>query len=210
MKEVRELGLEDPILTWLDHDNEVSALILTRPGVLSKRHVYNYFDQKSSLFRDPRILVGGGGYTNDALEGVEKFWVAWGIVGHALELAEHRVPEGPPVYHPHADITRFRPWDQPEILERLPREGEEVRTLADQFLLLVSTLIGTFGGKYDNQVQIYHPFTQGFVVPEEELLVEETRSFAGMPGGNTSFRSTMLRSSIPFMPVAGRGEDILY
>ena len=85
---------------------------------------------------------------------------------------------------PAADITRFRPWDQPDTLERLPREGEDVETMSDQFLLLLNTLIGTFRGKYDNQVQVYHPWTYGYVVPEDERLVEELRPFAGMPGGN--------------------------
>jgi hypothetical protein len=48
------------------------------------------------------------------------------------------------------------------------------------------------------------------VVPGEELLVEQTRAFAGMPGGNTSFAQTVLASAIPFITVGGRGEDIFH
>ncbi|MFN2569041.1 MAG: hypothetical protein ABR564_05500, partial [Candidatus Dormibacteria bacterium] len=44
----------------------------------------------------------------------------------------------------------------------------------------------------------------------EERLVEEMRAFAGMPGGNTSFRSRVLASPIPFITVGGRGEDIFH
>ena len=208
--ELREHGLDNPVFTWLDQDNELGALVLTRAGTLSKRHVFNFFDQKSDIFDDPRVLVGGGGYTNDALEGVEKFWVAWGILHATLGLAQEHAPHAPAVLSSQADITRFRPWDQPDTLERLPREGEDVETMADQFLLLVNTLVGTFRGKYDNQVQIYHPWTYGDVVPEEERLVEEMRAFAGMPGGNTSFRSKVLASPIPFITVCGRGEDIFH
>lgn len=208
--EIRDHGLENPILTWLDQDNELGALVLTRDGTLAKRHVFNYFDQKAEIFRDPTIMVGGGGYTNDALEGVEKFWVAWGILHSAVGLAKEHSPQGPAVLSPAADITRFRPWDQSDTLERLPREGEEVETMSDQFLLLLNTLIGTFRGKYDNQVQIYHPWTQGHVVPGEERLVEELRPFAGMPGGNTSLRTEAVASPIPFITVGGRGEDIFH
>jgi hypothetical protein len=207
--ERREHALEDPVFTWLDQDNELGALVLTRAGTLSKRHVYNYFDQKSAIFEDPRVLVGGGGYTNDALEGVEKFWVAWGIMHSTLGLAREHAPQAAAVLSPKADITRFRPWDQPDTLERLPREGEDVETMADQFLLLVSTLVGAFRGKYDNQVQIYHPWTFGDVGPDEGL-VEEMRAFAGMPGGNTSFGTDVLASPIPFLTVCGRGEDIFH
>jgi len=208
--ELREHGLEDPVFTWLDQDNELGALILTRAGTLSKRHVFNYFDQKSAIFDDPRVVVGGGGYTNDALEGVEKFWVAWGIMHTTLALAREHAPHAPAVLSSKADITRFRPWDQPDTLERLPREGEDVETMSDQFLLLLSTLVGTFRGKYDNQVQIYHPWTYADVVPGEEKLVEEMRAFAGMPGGNTSFGPDVLASPIPFLTVCGRGEDIFH
>jgi hypothetical protein len=208
--ELREYGLEDPVFTWLDQDNELGALVLTRAGTLSKRHAYNYFDQKSDIFADPRVLVGGGGYTNDALEGVEKFWVAWGIMHTTLGLAREHAPDAPAVLSPTADITRFRPWDQPDTLERLPREGDDVETMADQFLLLASTLVGTFRGKYDNQVQIYHPWTDGDVEPGEERLVEEMRAFAGMPGGNTSFGTGVLAGPIPFLTVCGRGEDIFH
>lgn len=208
--ELREHGLEDPVFTWLDQDNELGALVLTRAGTLSKRHVFNYFDQKSGIFDDPRVLVGGGGYTNDALEGVEKFWVAWGIMHTTLGLAREHAPQAPAVLSSKADITRFRPWDQPDTLERLPREGEDVETMSDQFLLLVSTLVGTFRGKYDNQVQIYHPWSDGEVAPGEERLVEQMRAFAGMPGGNTSFGSKVLASPIPFLTVCGRGEDIFH
>jgi hypothetical protein len=208
--ELREYGLENPVFTWLDQDNELGALVLTRAGTLSKRHVFNYFDQKSDIFSDPRVLVGGGGYTNDALEGVEKFWVAWGIMHTTLGLAREHAPQAPAVLTSKADITRFRPWDQPDTLERLPREGEDVETMSDQFLLLVSTLVGTFRGKYDNQVQIYHPWSDGGVEPGEERLVEEMRAFAGMPGGNTSFGTKVLASPIPFLTVCGRGEDIFH
>jgi hypothetical protein len=208
--ELREYGLENPVFTWLDQDNELGALVLTRAGTLSKRHVFNYFDQKSDIFGDPRVLVGGGGYTNDALEGVEKFWVAWGIMHTTLGLAREHAPQAPAVLSSKADITRFRPWDQPDTLERLPREGEDVETMADQFMLLVNTLVGTFRGKYDNQVQIYHPWSYGEVVPGEERLVEEMRAFAGMPGGNTSFGTKVLASPIPFLTVCGRGEDIFH
>ncbi len=208
--ELREYGLDNPVFTWLDQDNELGALVLTRAGTLSKRHVFNYFDQKSDIFSDPRVLVGGGGYTNDALEGVEKFWVAWGIMHTTLGLARGHAPDAPAVLSPKADITRFRPWDQPDTLERLPREGEDVETMADQFLLLANTLVGTFRGKYDNQVQIYHPWTYGAVEPGEERLVEEMRAFAGMPGGNTSFGTKVLASPIPFLTVCGRGEDIFH
>jgi len=208
--ELKEHGLEDPVFTWLDQDNELGALVLTRAGTLSKRHVFNYFDQKSGIFDDPRVLVGGGGYTNDALEGVEKFWVAWGIMHTTLGLAREHAPHAPAQLSSKADITRFRPWDQPDTLERLPREGEDVETMADQFLLLVSTLVGTFRGKYDNQVQIYHPWTYGDVAAGEERLVEEMRAFAGMPGGNTSFGTQVLASPIPFLTVCGRGEDIFH
>jgi hypothetical protein len=208
--ELKEHGLEDPVFTWLDQDNELGALVLTRAGTLSKRHVFNYFDQKSGIFDDPRVLVGGGGYTNDALEGVEKFWVAWGIMHTTLGLAREHAPHAPAVLSSKADITRFRPWDQPDTLERLPREGEDVETMSDQFLLLVSTLVGTFRGKYDNQVQIYHPWTYGDVEPGDERLVEEMRAFAGMPGGNTSFGTQVLASPIPFLTVCGRGEDIFH
>ncbi|HEX2042211.1 MAG TPA: hypothetical protein VHF24_06195 [Acidimicrobiales bacterium] len=211
LKEVSELGLDDPILTWLDQDNELGALVLTKSGKLSKRHVFNYFEQKSTLFEDNDDLqVAGGGYTNDALEGVEKFWVAWGILHHAFDLAQQQAPDGPPVLPADADITRFRPWDQADTLERLPREGENVETLADQVLLLLQTLLGTFRGKYDNQVQIYHPWTYGYVNPEDEELVEESRAFAGMPGGNTTFSGEVLSSPIPFITVGGRGEDIFH
>jgi hypothetical protein len=208
--ELREHALEKPVFTWLDQDNELGALVLTRAGTLSKRHVFNYFDQKSDIFRDPQVVVGGGGYTNDALEGVEKFWVAWGIFHTTLGLANEHSPQAPAVLSPTADITRFRPWDQPDTLERLPREGEDVETMSDQFVLLMNTLVGTFRGKYDNQVQIYHPWTSGDVVPGEERLVEEMRAFAGMPGGNTSFGSKVLASPIPFITVCGRGEDIFH
>jgi hypothetical protein len=208
--ELREHGLENPVFTWLDQDNELGALVLTRAGTLSKRHVFNYFDQKSGIFSDPRVLVGGGGYTNDALEGVEKFWVAWGIMHATLGLAREHAPQAPAVLSSKADITRFRPWDQPDTLERLPREGEDVETMSDQFLLLVNTLVGTFRGKYDNQVQIYHPWTYGDVEPGDERLVEEMRAFAGMPGGNTSFGTKVLASPIPFLTVCGRGEDIFH
>jgi hypothetical protein len=208
--EMRDHGLDDPVFTWLDQDNELGALVLTRAGTLSKRHVFNYFDQKSSIFDDPAVVVGGGGYTNDALEGVEKFWVAWGILHTTLGLAQEHAPHAPAVLSSRADITRFRPWDQPDTLERLPREGEDVETMSDQFLLLVNTLVGTFRGKYDNQVQIYHPWTYGDVVPGEERLVEEMRAFAGMPGGNTSFGAKVLTSPIPFLTVCGRGEDIFH
>ena len=211
LKEVSELGLEDPILTWLDQDNELGALVLTKAGTLSKRHVFNYFEQKSTLFeQDDDLRVAGGGYTNDALEGVEKFWVAWGILHHVFDLAQQHAPDGPPALPADADITRFRPWDQPDTLERLPREGENVETLADQVLLLMHTLLGTFRGKYDNQVQIYHPWTYGQVDPDDEELVEESRAFAGMPGGNTTFTSEVLCSPIPFITVGGRGEDIFH
>lgn len=211
LKEVHELGLEDPILTWLDQDNELGALVLTKSGKLSKRHVFNYFEQKSTLFeRDDDLRVAGGGYTNDALEGVEKFWVAWGILHHVFDLAQQHGPDASPVLPADADITRFRPWDQPDTLERLPREGEDVETLADQVLLLLQTLVGTFRGKYDNQVQIYHPWTYGYVDPDDEQLVEESRAFAGMPGGNTTFDSEVLSSPIPFITVGGRGEDIFH
>jgi hypothetical protein len=211
LKEVGELGLDEPILTWLDQDNELGALVLTKGGKLSKRHVFNYFDQKSTLFEDDDDLrVAGGGYTNDALEGVEKFWVAWGILHHAFGLAQQHGPDDPPVLPTDADITRFRPWDQADTLERLPREGEDVETLADQVLLLMRTLLGTFRGKYDNQVQIYHPWTYGYVNPDDEQLVEESRAFAGMPGGNTTFSTEVLSSPIPFITVGGRGEDIFH
>ena len=210
LAELRGHGLEDPVFTWLDQDNELGALVLTRAGTLSKRHVFNYFDQKSEIFDDPRVMVGGGGYTNDALEGVEKFWVAWGIMHATLGLAREHAPQAPAVLTSKADITRFRPWDQPDTLERLPREGEDVETMSDQFLLLVSTLVGTFRGKYDNQVQIYHPWSDGEVVPGEERLVEQMRAFAGMPGGNTSFGTKVLASPIPFLTVSGRGEDIFH
>ena len=208
--ELREHGLENPVFTWLDQDNELGALVLTRAGTLSKRHVFNYFDQKSDIFADPRVLVGGGGYTNDALEGVEKFWVAWGIMHATLGLAREHAPQAAAVLTSKADITRFRPWDQPDTLERLPREGEDVETMSDQFLLLVSTLVGTFRGKYDNQVQIYHPWTLGQVEPGQERLDEDMRAFAGMPGGNTSFGTKVLASPIPFLTVCGRGEDIFH
>ena len=208
--ELREYGLENPVFTWLDQDNELGALVLTRAGTLSKRHVYNYFDQKSDIFANPRVLVGGGGYTNDALEGVEKFWVAWGIMHTTLGLARDHAPQAPAVLSSKADITRFRPWDQPDTLERLPREGEDVETMSDQFLLLVNTLVGTFRGKYDNQVQIYHPWTAGEIEAGEDRLVEEMRAFAGMPGGNTSFGTKVLASPIPFLTVCGRGEDIFH
>ncbi|HEX6596607.1 MAG TPA: hypothetical protein VF045_06705, partial [Acidimicrobiales bacterium] len=210
MVEIEGQGFERPVFTWLDQDNELGALVLTRAGTLAKRHVFNYFDQKSSIFADPDLRVGGGGYTNDALEGVEKFWVAWGIMHTALGLAQEYPPQGPAVLPPDADITRFRPWDQADTLERLPREGEEVETMSDQFLLLLQTLVGTFRGKYDNQVQIYHPWTAGYVDPGREHLVEEMRPFAGMPGGNTSFTDEVLTSSIPFITVGGRGEDIFH
>jgi len=210
MVEQRERGFERPVFTWLDQDNELGALVLTRAGTLSKRHVFNYFDQKSRIFADPDVRVGGGGYTNDALEGVEKFWVAWGIMHSALGLAQEHPPHGPAVLPAYADITRFRPWDQPDTLERLPREGEEVETVSDQFLLLLRTLVGTFRGKYDNQVQIYHPWTMGSVDPGREHLIEEMRPFAGMPGGNTSFTDEVLTSPIPFITVGGRGEDIFH
>ena len=211
LREVGERGLDDPILTWLDQDNELGALVLTKSGKLSKRHVFNYFEQKSALFdQDDDLQVAGGGYTNDALEGVEKFWVAWGILHHAFDLAQEHAPDGPPVLPADADITRFRPWDQPDTLERLPREGEDVETLADQVLLLLRTLLGTFRGKYDNQVQIYHPWTYGYVNPDDEQLVEESRAFAGMPGGNTTFSGEVLSSPIPFITVGGRGEDIFH
>lgn len=209
IKEMRELGLEQPILTWLDQDNEIGALVLTKEGKLSKRHVFNYFEQKSTLFEQNDLLVAGGGYTNDALEGVEKFWVAWGIFHHALELAENHDPDGPPILPADADITRFRPWDRPETLERLPREGEGVATLSEQVRLLLTTLLGTFRGKYDNQVQIYHPWTSGDV-EAGEVLAEEHRPFAGMPGGNTTFATEVLGSPIPFITVGGRGEDIFH
>jgi hypothetical protein len=208
--ELGEHGLENPVFTWLDQDNELGALVLTRAGTLSKRHAFNYFDQKSDIFSDPRVVVGGGGYTNDALEGVEKFWVAWGIFHATLGLAKEHAPHAPAVLSSKADITRFRPWDQPDTLERLPREGEDVERMSDQFVLLMNTLVGTFRGKYDNQVQIYHPWTYGDVVPGEERLVEEMRAFAGMPGGNTSFGSKVLASPIPFITVCGRGEDIFH
>lgn len=208
--ELREYGLHNPVFTWLDQDNELGALVLTRSGTLSKRHVFNYFDQKSDIFSDPRVLVGGGGYTNDALEGVEKFWVAWGIMHTTLGLAREHAPQAPAVLSSKADITRFRPWDQPDTLERLPREGEDVETMSDQFLLLLNTLIGTFRGKYDNQVQIYHPWSGGEVEPGQDRLVEEMRAFAGMPGGNTSFGTDVLASPIPFLTVCGRGEDIFH
>lgn len=210
LRESRELALEAPICTWLDQDNEIGALVLTGTGILAKRHVFNYFDQKSAIFAGGGVVVGGGGYTNDALEGVEKFWVAWGILHQTFELARQRPPDAPPKLPADADITRFRPWDQPDTLERLRREGEEVRTFADQVLLLLSTLVGTFRGKYDNQVQVFHPWTFGRVVPGDELLVEETRAFAGMPGGNTSFVDDVLASAIPFITVCGRGEDIFH
>jgi hypothetical protein len=209
MVELNEHGLQRPVFTWLDHDNELGALVLTRAGTLSKRHVFNYFDQKSSIFDTPNLVVGGGGYTNDALEGVEKFWVAWGILHNALALAQENAPHGPAILSPHTDITRFRPWDQPDTLERLPREGEDVETMSDQFLLLLNTLVGTFRGKYDNQVQIYHPWSDGSVSADADL-VEEMRPFAGMPGGNTSFSTDVLASSIPFITVGGRGEDIFH
>ncbi|HEX2048017.1 MAG TPA: hypothetical protein VHF27_09640 [Acidimicrobiales bacterium] len=208
--EMREYGLDEPVFTWLDQDNELGALVLTRAGTLSKRHVFNYFDQKNEIFEDPKVMVGGGGYTNDALEGVEKFWVAWGIMHSTLALARDHAPHGPAVLSSKADITRFRPWDQPDTLERLPREGEDAETMSDQVLLLMNTLVGTFRGKYDNQVQIYHPWTYGEVVTGEERLVEEMRAFAGMPGGNTSLRSRVLASPIPFITVCGRGEDIFH
>lgn len=210
MLEMQERGLERPVSTWLDQDNELGALVLTGAGTLAKRHVFNYFDQKSSIFADPDVRVGGGGYTNDALEGVEKFWVAWGILHTALGLAQEHSPEEPAVLPAQADITRFRPWDQPDTLERLPREGEEVETMSDQFLLLLRTLVGTFRGKYDNQVQIYHPWTAGSVDPGREHLIEQMRPFAGMPGGNTSFTDEVLTSPIPFITVGGRGEDIFH
>jgi len=208
--ELRENGLDEPIFTWLDQDNELGALVLARDGRLAKRHVFNYFDQKAGLFSDPKLMVGGGGYTNDALEGVEKFWVAWGILHTALGLAQEHAPHDPAVLQPAIDITRFRPWDQPDTLERLPREGEDLETMSDQFLLLLNTLIGTFRGKYDNQVQIYHPWTYGYVDPEQHRLVEDLRPFAGMPGGNTSVRTDVLASPIPFITVGGRGEDIFH
>jgi hypothetical protein len=85
-----------------------------------------------------------------------------------------------------------------------------VETMSDQFLLLLNTLIGTFRGKYDNQVQIYHPWSYGEVEPGDERLVEEMRAFAGMPGGNTSFGTEVLASPIPFLTVCGRGEDIFH
>jgi hypothetical protein len=210
LKELREQGLDEPVYTWLDHDNELGALVLTKDGTLDKRHVFNYFEQKGEIFTDPKIKVGGGGYTNDALEGVEKFWVAWGILHSAFGLAREHAPEGPAVLDSSTDITRFRPWDQSDTLERLPREGEGVETMSDQFLLLLNTLAGAFRGKYDNQVQIYHPWSYGYVEPEEERLVEELRPFAGMPGGNTSFQTDVLASSIPFITVPGRGEDIFH
>lgn len=210
LKEVRERGVPDPIFTWLDQDNEIGALVLTKSGALSKRHVFNYFQQKSELFDDPDLRVGGGGYTNDALEGVEKFWVAWGILHHVFDLAQNHAPDEPPVFTAEADITRFRPWDQADTLERLRREGEDVETISDQILLLLSTLVGTFRGKYDNQVQIYHPWTYGYVEPGEERMVEETRPFAGMPGGNTTFAPEVLASPVPFITVGGRGEDIFH
>ncbi len=210
LKEAKELELDAPVSTWLDQDNEIGALVLTSVGTLAKRHVFHYFDDKSTIFADPDVLVGGGGYTNDALEGVEKFWVAWGILGRAFELASQHPGEAAPVLPTDADITRFRPWDQPETLERLPREGEELETLSDQFMLLLRTLVGAFRGKYDNQVQIYHPWTFGHVGPEDERLAEETRPFAGMPGGNTSMSREVLASPIPFITVGGRGEDIFH
>jgi hypothetical protein len=209
MVELDEHGLRRPVFTWLDHDNELGALVLTRPGTLSKRHVFNYFDQKSCIFDTPDLVVGGGGYTNDALEGVEKFWVAWGILHGALALAQEHAPHGPAILAPDTDITRFRPWDQADTLERLPREGEDVETMSDQFLLLLNTLVGTFRGKYDNQVQIYHPWSDGSVAADGELI-EEMRAFAGMPGGNTSFSTDVLVSPIPFITVGGRGEDIFH
>jgi hypothetical protein len=210
LKESRELGLDQPISTWLDQDNEIGALVLTRSGTLSKRHVFNYFDQKAALLDESDLQVAGGGYTNDALEGVEKFWVAWGVLHHTFELAHQRSPDEAPKLPPEPDITRFRPWDQSETLERLPREGEQVETFGDQVYLLMKTVLGTFRGKYDNQVEIYHPWTFGYVRPGEELLVEETRAFAGMPGGNTSFAEKVLASPIPFITVGGRGEDIFH
>ncbi|MFN2606413.1 MAG: hypothetical protein ABR511_00760 [Acidimicrobiales bacterium] len=210
LRESRALGLRQPVSTWLDQDNEVGALVLTRASTLAKRHVFNYFDQKSTIFENGDVVVGGGGYTNDALEGVEKFWVAWGILNHTFDLARRRPPEAPPLLPSEADITRFRPWDQPETLERLIREGDDVETFADQVLLLLATLAGTFQGKYENQVQVYHPWTFGRVVPGDEALVEETRPFAGMPGGNTSFAESVLASPIPFITVGGRGEDIFH
>jgi hypothetical protein len=210
LKEANELDLAAPVSTWLDQDNEIGALVLTEAGTLAKRHVFHYFDDKSTIFADPDVLVGGGGYTNDALEGVEKFWVAWGILGRAFELARQHPAEAPPLLGTDADITRFRPWDQPETLERLPREGEELETLSDQLTLLLQTLVGAFRGKYDNQVQIYHPWTFGHVAPEDERLAEETRPFAGMPGGNTSMSREVLASPIPFITVGGRGEDIFH
>ena len=210
MVELNEHQLQRPVFTWLDQDNELGALVLTRAGTLSKRHVFNYFDQKSSIFDTPNLVVGGGGYTNDALEGVEKFWVAWGILHTALALAQEHAPHGPAILSPQADITRFRPWDQPDTLERLPREGEDVETMSDQFLLLLNTLVGTFRGKYDNQVQIYHPWSDGSVSPDDGDLIEEMRAFAGMPGGNTSFSTDVLASPIPFITVGGRGEDIFH
>lgn len=208
--EIREHNLEEPISTWLDQDNELGALVLTRAGTLSKRHAFNYFEQKSSIFDDPKIRVGGGGYTNDALEGVERFWVAWGILHNTLALVENQSAQASCILPARADITRFRPWDQPDTLERLPREGEHLETMSDQILLLLKTLLGTFRGKYDNQVQVYHPWSFGFVSPEDESLVEEVRPFAGMPGGNTSFRSDILSGPLPFINVAGRGEDIFH
>ena len=208
--EMREYGLDEPVFTWLDQDNELGALVLTRAGTLSKRHVFDYFDQKSEIFDDPKVMVGGGGYTNDALEGVEKFWVAWGIMHSTLALARDHAPQGPAVLSSKADITKFRPWDQPDTLERLPREGEDVETMSDQVLLLMNTLGGTFRGKYDNQVQIYHPWSYGEVEPGEERLVEQMRAFAGMPGGNTTSRCRVLASPIPFITVCGRGEDIFH
>jgi hypothetical protein len=210
LKEANELDLAAPVSTWLDQDNEIGALVLTGAGTLAKRHVFHYFDDKSTIFADPDVLVGGGGYTNDALEGVEKFWVAWGILGRALELARQHPAEAPPLLRTDADITRFRPWDQSETLERLPREGEDLETLSDQLTLLLQTLVGAFRGKYDNQVQIYHPWTFGHVAPEDERLAEETRPFAGMPGGNTSMSREVLASPIPFITVGGRGEDIFH
>ncbi|MBW3644942.1 MAG: hypothetical protein KY441_05490 [Actinobacteria bacterium] len=210
LKEANDLGLDAPVSTWLDQDNEIGALVLTSVGTLAKRHVFHYFEDKSTIFADPDVLVGGGGYTNDALEGVEKFWVAWGILGRAFELASQHPGEAPPRLPTDADITRFRPWDQPETLERIPREGEELETLSDQFALLLRTLVGAFRGKYDNQVQIYHPWTFGHVGPEDERLAEETRPFAGMPGGNTSMSRQVLASPIPFITVGGRGEDIFH
>ena len=175
--ELREYGLDDPVFTWLDQDNELGALVLTRPGTLSKRHAYNYFDQKSGIFDDPRVLVGGGGYTNDALEGVEKFWVAWGIMHTTLGLAGSTRPRRRPCCRRRPTSPGSGRGTSPTRSSACPREGEDVETMSDQFLLLVNTLVGTFRGKYDNQVQIYHPWTYGDVDPGDEQL---SRGDAGL------------------------------